>query len=55
MVLTVNTNRSFTWFVSAFAILGLVNEKSCGGIKLEEVDQEYSDALLPRIEELEKI
>jgi hypothetical protein len=55
VVLSANANRSFTWFVSAFAIMGLVNEKSCGGIKLEEIDEEYSDALLPGIEKLEKM
>lgn len=47
--------RSFTLFVSVFAVIGLVNGRSSKSIVLDDLDEEYSDALLPGIGESEKL
>jgi hypothetical protein len=38
-----------------FAVVGLLREKKNGSIKLEDVEHEYSDELLPGLEGSEKL
>jgi hypothetical protein len=47
--------RSFTIFVSLFAAVGLLMEKRDGRMERENDGDEYSDALLPGLEDSEKI
>jgi hypothetical protein len=47
--------RSFTIFISVFAVIGLLVERRDGNIKLEAMDDEYSDELLPGHANSEKL